>query len=36
VIGYLVGAEVELARLETENWKFSRQLQTAKPVPNTK
>ena len=36
IIGYLVGAEVELARLETENWKFSRQLQTAKPVPNTK
>ncbi|HEX4074521.1 MAG TPA: GAF domain-containing protein [Candidatus Acidoferrales bacterium] len=36
VIGYLVGAEVELARLETENWKFSRQLQTSKAVPNVK
>jgi len=36
VIGYLVGAEVELARLETENWKFSRQLQTTKAVPNAK
>jgi len=36
VIGYLVGAEVELARLETENWKFSRQLQTPKAVPHTK
>jgi two-component system, response regulator PdtaR len=36
VIGYLVGAEVELARLETENWKFSRQLQTPKVVPHGK
>jgi signal transduction protein with GAF and PtsI domain len=33
VIGYLVGAEVELARLESENWKFSRQLQA---IPNAK
>jgi signal transduction protein with GAF and PtsI domain len=36
VIGYLVGAEVELARLESENWKFSRQLQTTKAVPHAK
>jgi signal transduction protein with GAF and PtsI domain len=36
VIGYLVGAEVELARLESENWKFSRQLQTPKAVPQAK
>jgi uroporphyrinogen-III synthase len=30
VIGYLVGAEVELARLEAENWKYSRELRTRK------
>jgi uroporphyrinogen-III synthase len=36
VIGYLVGAEVELARLESENWKFSRQLQTPKAAPQAK
>jgi signal transduction protein with GAF and PtsI domain len=36
VIGYLVGAEVELARLESENWKFSRQLQTSKTAPPAK
>lgn len=27
VIGYLVGAEIELARLEADNWKLSKQLQ---------
>ncbi|HUA00601.1 MAG TPA: GAF domain-containing protein [Candidatus Aquilonibacter sp.] len=36
VIGYLVGAEIELARLETENWKFSRQLQAPKTAPQAK
>jgi len=36
VIGYLIGAEVELARLESENWKFSRQLQTSKTAPQPK
>jgi hypothetical protein len=30
VIGYLVGAEVELARLEAENWEYSRELRTRK------
>jgi len=30
VIGYLVAAEVELARLEAENWKYSRELRTRK------
>lgn len=33
VIGYLVGAEVEMARLESENWKFSRQLQNRQTMP---
>lgn len=36
VIGYLVGAEIELARLEAENWKFSRQLQVPKVTPQAK
>ena len=36
VMGYLIGAEVELARLESENWKFSRQLQTSKTAPQPK
>lgn len=30
VIGYLVAAEVELVRLETENWKYSKELRTRK------
>jgi len=33
VIGYLIGAEIELARLETENWRLSKQLQSPKPAP---
>ncbi len=31
-IGFLVGAEIEMARLEEENWKLSRQLQTSKLI----
>jgi signal transduction protein with GAF and PtsI domain len=30
VIGYLVGAEIELARVETENWKYAKELRTHK------
>jgi uroporphyrinogen-III synthase len=30
VIGFLVGAEIELARIEAENWKYSRELRTRK------
>lgn len=33
VIGYLIGAEIELARLETDNWKLSKQLQAPKSSP---
>ena len=31
-IGFLVGAEIEMARLEEENWKLSRELQTSKLI----
>src|ERR1700722_4599791 len=31
-IGFLVGAEIEMARLEEENWKLSRELQTTKLI----
>jgi len=31
-IGYLVGAEIEMARLEAENWKLSRELQSSKLI----
>jgi two-component system, response regulator PdtaR len=30
VIGYLVGAEIELARVESENWKYAKELRTHK------
>lgn len=30
VIGYLVGAEIELARLEAENWKYAKELRMRK------
>ena len=30
VIGYLIGAEIEMARLQAENWKFSKELRTRK------
>jgi two-component system, response regulator PdtaR len=30
VIGFLVGAEVEMVRREAENWKYSKALRTKK------
>jgi signal transduction protein with GAF and PtsI domain len=30
VIGYLIGAEIEMSRLEAENWKYSKELRTRK------
>src|ERR1700691_5600208 len=35
-IGFLVGAEIEMARLEEENWKLSRELQTSKLIEHAR
>jgi signal transduction protein with GAF and PtsI domain len=35
-IGFLVGAEIELARLEDENWKLTRELRSFKPSEGAK
>jgi signal transduction protein with GAF and PtsI domain len=32
-IGFLVGAEIELARMEEQIWKLSKELRTLKPCP---